>query len=197
MRFQVLCTDKSTPISKAAGASDATEAQETLGEVRLKKNKLSFELLNSVRKATLQRYHGAKKALLKEGEPVDCEFELYVLSLCCNLLKEFYLRRFKTSIRDDRKLVLSKTINYRTRFAVTYRLEGKEIITSNLRLFELLMQILARIHNGDDFKLAYLKKVEELEDEAAIIPNRKAVRLYLQSLHHHMQSLASAPNSKK
>jgi len=154
---------------------------ETLGEVRLKKNKLSIPLINSARKATLKRYTGAKKDKLLPDQPVDYEFEIYVISLCCGMLKEYYLSRFKTSVKDDKKMLEDKSISGRKRFAIIHRLEAKEIIISNMRLFELLMQILSKSATTDDLKKVYLQKIDMLEDDKEYMRNRRAIRKYLRS----------------
>ncbi len=177
VKFKVLCQeDRKGRVGRSA---------EELGEVRLKKNRLSIDLINKVRKATLKRYAGHKKDRLAPDRPTDGEFEIYVLSLCCNLLKEYYLHRFKTSVLDDKKLLAEKTVRGRLRFAIAYRLEAKEIVVNNMHLFELLIQILGKAATEPDFKKAYMTKFDMLENEAAFYKNRRLLRGYLRSFYYY------------
>ncbi len=180
MRFRVLCSneDRRLPV----------DVQESVGEIRLKKRKLPLELINSVRRALLLQHTGPNKDKLMEEEPVDIKLELQVLSMSCNLLKEFYFSRYKTNVKDDRRLLASKVVVGRLRFAVIHRLEAKDIIISNINLMELLMKILIRIHQGENFKLAYLNKVDMLETDPIVNTNRRALRFYLKSLYYNSQA---------
>ena len=176
VKFRVMCEEGSR-----------SKESEEMGEVRLKKNKLSIALINSVRKATIKRYTGRNKEKLLDDQPVDCELEIYILSLCCNLLKEYYLQRFKTSVKDDRKLLEDKTLSGRQQFAIVHRLEAKETVITNMKLIELLIQILSKVSDGQDFRAAYQSKIEMLEDDANYNRNRRAIRRYLRSFHYYSQ----------
>lgn len=53
--------------------------------------------------------------------PVSPIYESFVLSFAVKLLK--YLRiRYTTSVEEDRKILMNKDLEYKTRFAVIYRL---------------------------------------------------------------------------
>ncbi len=159
---------------------------EEMGEIRLKRNRLSIALINSARKATLKRYTGPKKDQLSADRPTDGDFELYVLSLCCNLLKEYYVHRFRTSVKDDKKLLERKDVKGRLRFAVMHRLEDKEIIINNMHLLELLIQILKKAQTtGGDFRAAYMSKFDRFENDATLYANRRAIRDYLKSYYYY------------
>ena len=157
--------------------------------MRLKKNKLSLALINAVRNLVLKRYKGYKREELLEDQPVDSRFEIYVLALCCKMLKEYYLARHKTTIVDDKKILKQKNLSDHLRFAIIYRLEAKEIVLRNIRYFEILMHILSKGPSKKDFKETYMKRVEALETEADLYKNRRALRKYLRGFYFNMKKL--------
>lgn len=89
---------------------------------------------------------------------------------------------------EDRKLLARKDVNGRMRFAIVYRVGLKEIIINNLKLLELLIQILTTLKSEKDFKSGYLHKVDMLEDDDSLYENRRELRQYFRSLHHHLKN---------
>lgn len=179
--FRVVCTDKKRPGQKPE--------VEIVGEVRLKKNKLSLALINAMRRAVLKRYKGYKRDQLLPDQPVDSRFEIYVLALCFNMLKEYYMGRHKTTVVDDKKKLMQKNISEHLRSAIIYRLEAKEILMSNLKYFEILMHILSKTTGKKDFKEIYMKQIDALETEADLYMNRRAIRKYLKGFYNNMKKL--------
>ena len=156
------------------------------GEISLKKDKLSIDLINTVRQEALKRYIGRNKDKLLSHQPMDKELEVYVLSLCCNMLREYYFGRYRTGIGEDKKLLNDKNIVGHMRTAVKFRLEAKRIVISNIRLLEILLSIINEIEAKDKFKEVYTKRVNELETEEDVIKNRRALRKYLRSYYYFM-----------
>eukprot|EP00826_Nyctotherus_ovalis_P005550 TRINITY_DN11259_c0_g1_i10.p1 TRINITY_DN11259_c0_g1~~TRINITY_DN11259_c0_g1_i10.p1 ORF type:complete len:175 (-),score=37.38 TRINITY_DN11259_c0_g1_i10:23-547(-) len=157
-----------------------------IGEIRLKKDKLPTTLINAVRQETLKRYIGRSKDQLLRHCPMDREVEVYVLSLCCNMLREYYFGRHKTGIGEDMKLLEDKSVKGHMRVAVKFRLEAKRIVISNIRLLEILLSIVNASTMKDKFKEGYMKRIEGLEGEEDVIKNRRALRRYLRSYYHFM-----------
>jgi len=155
---------------------------ESLGEVRLKKYRLCMELVNVVRGTVLKRYKG-KEELLAE-QPVDSKFEVYILTLCCEMLTEYCRVRYKTTAEEDEKLLKRKNVKGRLRFAVLFRLEAKNIVLSNIKYLKLLIQILKKVKSKKRFKETYMEVIENLETKEEVNRNRRAIRWYLRSYYY-------------
>jgi len=170
VKFRVVCVNKKNP-----------SENEVLGDVKLKKNKLSFPLLKHVRSAAI-KFSGKE---MNADWPTDCKLEIRVLGLCSKMLKNYYKSRYTTTVREDKKL-LSDNITEHKKYAVILRMEAKEILISNITLLELLIKILNRVAEGKSFKKAYMEKVSELEVDNEFYVNRIAIRRYLRSCYYYM-----------
>lgn len=179
MKFRIICED-----SNKKSASIETE---TNNQVRLKLNKLSIPLINAVRAFTLKRYSGYKKDRLLPNQPTDNEFEIYVISLCISMLKDYYLGHYKTTALEDKKLLMEKDVKGHKRFAVIYRLEAKQIIINNIRYLEVLLNILNHTTIKSKFKETYMERIDFLENETEFYKNRRAIRHYLRSYYYYMK----------
>lgn len=172
VRLRVACMSKKSPADK-----------EVLGDVKLKKNKLSLILLRQVRAVTIKLSNKDGKAPL--DWPTDCELEIRVLSSCSKMLKKFYTSRYKTTIAEDKEL-LTREITEHMRYALISRIEAKRILISQITLLELLIKILNRVLEGESFKKAYMERVPEVESSKEVYPNRRALRRYLRSCYYYM-----------
>lgn len=105
---------------------------------------MSEEILAYLRANLLNSYKGKNLEYLLVSAPVDAEFEMLVVACTINLLKGLLNSRFKKSIEDDRELLKDSNLPIRKRFAILHRLNAKEVLTSNIKLCDILMRILAR-----------------------------------------------------
>lgn len=174
VKFRIMCEGKGEKASSESGA------------IRLKKNKLSIALIDSVRAITLKRYTGYKKERLFPDKPTDNEFEVYIISLCSRMLKEYSSSRYKTSVKEDKQLLENKTISERLRFAVIHRLGSKEIIQRNIKYLDVLAHILNKTTTKATFKQTYMARIDSLESEEECFANRRAIREYLRKYYCHM-----------
>ena len=79
-------------------------------------------------------------------------------------------------------MLLTHEILYEKRLAFMYRLTQKEILNSNIKLCEILLRILIRLKDGHDALTAIYGRVEKLESEEEVMPNRASLRHYLRDL---------------
>lgn len=73
-------------------------------------------------------------------------------------------------------------LSMREYFALLHRLNGKEILRECIKTSQILLRILARLNEGNDFKLSYMMPVAEYEKEEEVMPNRIRLRKYLREL---------------
>ena len=79
--------------------------------------------------------------------PVDVEFEMLTLGCAIHLLESLLNNRFRgVSCEADRAELAKTDLPWRKRLAVHHRLACKEILVSNIRLANILMHILANLH---------------------------------------------------
>lgn len=130
----------------------------------------------------MNTYKGKNLEYLLVSSPVVAEFEMLVVACTINLLKGLLNSRFKTPLEVDQKMLKDPDLNYRHRFAILHRMNAKEILNDTIILCEILMRILARFKDGQDFKTNYMRIVEDFESEEEIMMNRIKLRKYLREL---------------
>lgn len=81
--------------------------------------------------------------------PVDIEFELAVLETGIGLVSNMLKTKFKTTIEEDKAILLDQNVSWRLYLAVTHRLNQKEILQSQERLMTVLLRILTKIHQAN------------------------------------------------
>ena len=126
--------------------------------------------------------------------PVDIEFEMLTLGCSIHLLNSLLTSRFKNvSIEADRQELETPGLSWRKRCALTHRINCKEILTSNIKLCNILMRILAclqcELAKGHteftklETKRIYMQRVEAYEkSEDEVIQNRLYFRNYIREL---------------
>lgn len=130
--------------------------------LKLKKNKLSEELMQYLRANLIQSFqkncgnstNNYLKGLLVSA-PVDVDFELHCLHTGVGLVSGMLKTKFKTTLEEDRELLL-QDLEWRLYLAVCHRCTQKEILASLEKLMSILIAILNRLKNGVSLKDAYL-----------------------------------------
>ena len=125
-------------------------------------------------------YKGKNAEKLLISSPVDADFEMMTLACGINLIKGLVKSRFKTPMKKDNEMLKDPNLPERTRLAVTHRLNQKEILQSNIHIYEVLMRIMARVKEGKGLKEAYMKPIDGLEEKGSeMMLNRLITRNYL------------------
>jgi hypothetical protein len=155
--------------------------------IKLKPLRLCEDIFSYLRANLLNSYKGANKADLLVSSPVDFEFEMLVVACAVNLMNGLLESRFKTTLAHDKKLLdlFDKgelTINMRKYFGLIHRMNGKEILHNNIKYCKILLQILARCHGQNPFKVSYMSIVPDFEKPAEVFPNRLKLRKYLREI---------------
>lgn len=122
--------------------------------------------------------------------PVDIEFEQQVLISVISLLQNLLKTRFKTPIEEDENILRkdrdgSEKLTYRKRVAVSFRLQQKRILASQIKLCQVLTIILSRLKPGVSIKESYMNKVETYESkdsDSEVMLTRLQVRKYLREI---------------
>jgi hypothetical protein len=130
--------------------------------IRLKKDKLSEDLLQYLRANLIFTYKGGNKEMLLVSSPVDIDFELYVVSCALNLMKNMRNTKYPTTLEQDRKMLAQIFDNWRFKLALIHRINQKEILEDQIKLLAILLRILARMKEGTPFKEAYSLRVADL-----------------------------------
>lgn len=107
---------------------------------------------------------------------------MLVVACTINLFKGLLNSRFKTPLEKDRELLKDPNLPIRHRFAIIHRMNAKEILSENINYCNILMRLLARFGNDEDFKSRYMQIVEGFETEEQIMYNRIRLRTYLREL---------------
>ena len=76
--------------------------------------------------------------------PVDIEFEMLTMGVAIQLLTQLLNSRFKgATLEEDEAELVKDDLPYRKRLALMHRVDCKRILTSNIKLCNILMRILA------------------------------------------------------
>jgi hypothetical protein len=73
--------------------------------IKLKREKLSEDLLQYLRANLIFSYKGGNKELLLVSSPVDIDFELFTVSCALNLMKNMMNSKYPTTLDQDRKML--------------------------------------------------------------------------------------------
>ena len=133
--------------------------------IRLKKGRFNEEVFAYLRANLINTYSGKNLPYLLVSSPVDAEFEMLVVACTINLFKGLLNSRFKTPLEKDRELLKDPNLPIRHRFAIIHRMNAKEILSENINYCNILMRLLARFGNDEDFKSRYMQIVEGFETE--------------------------------
>ncbi|CDW76123.1 set domain protein [Stylonychia lemnae] len=161
--------------------------------IKLKKDRISEELLSYLRASLMNVYRDQNHQYLLISTPVEIKFEMQVLLSAINLLQNLLNTRFKKSIYEDRKILQESDLSGRKRTAIIFRLKQKEIFESQIKLYSILTKVLSRLQNGSSFKQTYLQRVEGYETDNQIIYNRLRLRKYLRELIINQKRVLSVP----
>jgi hypothetical protein len=99
------------------------------------------------------------------------------------------LASFPTTLEQDLKIVRSdarKELNTRQYFAVLYRSEQKRMLVNQIKLVNVVIQILERLMKGMTLDFA-VTRVFEFEEKKDVPFNRKMIGSYLDSLQRGLQ----------
>ena len=166
--------------------------------LKLKRDRLRDDLLAYIRLSLVQKSEQDSGEKVKDNilisTPVDVEFEMLTLGCAIHLLESLLANRFRgISVEADEAELTKTDLPFRRRLAIQHRLACKEILTSNIRYCNILMHILANLHQEldggktdftkDEIKRIYLKRIEKYEkSDDDIMPNRLRFRKYLSEL---------------
>ena len=166
--------------------------------LKLKRDHLRDDLLAYIRLSLVQKSEQDSGEKVKDNilisTPVDVEFEMLTLGCAIHLLESLLANRFRgISVEADEAELTKTDLPFRRRLAIQHRLACKEILTSNIRYCNILMHILANLHQEldggktdftkDEIKRIYLKRIEKYEkSDDDIMPNRLRFRKYLGEL---------------
>ena len=166
--------------------------------IKLKKDRLRDDLLAYIRLSLVQKSEQDSGEKVKDNilisTPVDVEFEMLTLGCAIHLLESLLSNRFRgITVEADEAELTKADLPSRKRLAIHHRIACKEILTSNIRYCNILMHILANLHQEldggktdftkDEIKRIYLKRIEKYEkSDEDIIPNRLRFRKYLGEL---------------
>lgn len=126
--------------------------------------------------------------------PVEIEFEMLTLGCAIHLLEQLLRSRFKgVSVEDDQRELAKSDLPWRKRCAIQHRLGCKEILTSNIKLCNVLMRILANLQvelaKGQnrftrlECKRLYMARIEPYESsDEEVMLNRLRFRNYIREL---------------
>eukprot|EP00826_Nyctotherus_ovalis_P034335 TRINITY_DN2841_c0_g1_i3.p2 TRINITY_DN2841_c0_g1~~TRINITY_DN2841_c0_g1_i3.p2 ORF type:complete len:139 (+),score=27.74 TRINITY_DN2841_c0_g1_i3:764-1180(+) len=92
--------------------------------------------------------------------------------------KQFLLQLGATTIQDDKQLLEAKHITHRKYVALQYRIEMKEIVSSQIRLCQIAASIIERVRAGVSFELA-CSRVPSVEESDDVLLNRRMLGKYL------------------
>jgi hypothetical protein len=136
---------KAPPKDDYDSEEDPLDQNRFCKSIRLKKHRLREDVFAYLRATLMQKDDHKDKKHILISSPVDAEFELLVVACAINLLQGLLTARFSTSSEEDLKIMANADISMRVRFAVQHRLDCKTILESNIRYYNILMRILAKI----------------------------------------------------
>lgn len=106
---------------------------------------LSEDILAYFRVTLLPKFDEKKKASILVSTPVDVEFEMLVIACSINLLQDFLEKRFKTTLEFDLEAMKNTQLPWRLRLCLINRIDLKNILHSNIKLFNILIHILGTL----------------------------------------------------
>lgn len=189
----------STAEEKRRMALDTDNDDNRISKVlKLKLNRVKDDLLSYIRMSLIQKQEQDTGEKAKDNilisTPVDIEFEMLTLGCAIQLLEQLLSSRFKGISIEADKLELAKPgISWRRNCAITHRMNCKEILTSNIKLANILMRILANLQvelsKGQtqftkiECKKIYMQRVDQFEkDDQEVMQNRLRFRNYIREL---------------
>ena len=162
---------------------------------------LSEDVLAYFRVTLSQKFEPEKRAHLLVSTPVDVEFEMLVLACSINLLNDFFSKRFKSTLEEDLELIKNPQLAYNVRLAIMNRIDLKQILNSNVKIFNVLIHILGRIQaeiykiadqapqdqkegkfTKDFIRALYVQRVDQYEADHEVMKNRLILRKYLREI---------------
>ena len=111
----------------------------------MKKNRLREDVFAYLRASLMQKDDHKQKVHLLISSPVDAEFELLVVACAINMLQGLLTARFKSTEAEDLKQLEGEGLSMRVRFAIQHRMDSRGILESNIKYYNILARILAKI----------------------------------------------------
>ena len=126
--------------------------------------------------------------------PVDVEFEMLTIACAIHLLNSLLTNRFRgVSVEADKAELAKPDVPFRRKMAITHRIACKEILTTNIHLCNITMNVLANLQIHFDkgqtqftkaeCKRIYMQRVNQYESsDEEVMLNRLRIRKYIREL---------------
>ena len=122
--------------------------------IKLKRNRLSEHFMQYLRANLIFTFQknspNVKDIPLLISAPVQLDFEIQVLSTGIKVLSSMFgtperKGMYKTTLEEDLEIINQGNLSWRKYLAVLHRVTQKEVLQQQIRLFNVLLEIILRI----------------------------------------------------